>query len=449
VRKYSASVYACALAEQSQHFLPEVSPKLKFNEKQISTHSAELQFPASSDSICIATPLNTGRKRGPVPKRRFQKGCVVTEPDGRMYSMFYLDADGKSKRVKQFIGKLSEMSERAARREHDRIMSDVNRRRGSVAPAYMGQSFVEVTELWRKAVAPNLSPATLRQRESYLHVHILPRFASAAVQSLGINEIQQFATDLRKFVSRKTVLNILGTVFTILDYAGRCGIRVPHVRFKDLELGSDVGSSPVPFFTRDQAMRIVFAAKEPYKTIFAVAWSTGMRAGEILALNRSDLDFERKTIRVNKASDDKTREIRQPKTRNSVATLPLPSGLEALLRNYLEHHWQDNPSRLLFPNREGTLPRKRESIVEYALKPILRKLGIPEKNCGLHAFRHGLATELAEASVPLTVLQQQLRHADVKTTLRVYAHAIPEFAARGDGARLAFNWYGSAYWYGN
>jgi integrase len=35
-------------------------------------------------------------------------------------------------------------------------------------------------------------------------------------------------------------------------------------------------------------------------------------------------------------------------------------------------------------------------------------------------------TELAEASVPLTVLQQQVRHADVKTTLRVYAHASPE-----------------------
>jgi integrase len=293
-------------------------------------------------------------------------------------------------------------------------------------PAYKGQTFAEVTELWRRAIAPNLSPSTLRQRESYLRAHLLPRFAKAAVQSLDVNELQQFATDLRKSVSRKTVLNILGTVFTILDYAGRCGIRVPKVRFKDLELGSNAGSSSVPFFTRDQAMRIVAEAKEPYKTMFAVAWSTGMRAGEILALNRSDLDFEQKTIRVNKSSDDRTREIRQPKTRNSVATLPMPSGLEALLRNYLKHHWQENPAGLLFPNREGTLPRKRESIVEYALKPILRKLGIPEKDCGLHAFRHGLATELAEASVPLTVLQQQLRHADVKTTLRVYAHAIPE-----------------------
>ena len=109
-----------------------------------------------------------------------------------------------------------------------------------------------------------------------------------------------------------------------------------------------------------------------------------------------------------------------------MAMLPMPSAFEATLRNYIAHHWQKNLSGLLFPNREGTRPRKRESVVKYGLKPLLRMLGIPDKDAGLHAFRHGLATELAEASVPLTVLQQQLRHADVKTTLRVYAHAIAE-----------------------
>jgi integrase len=60
------------------------------------------------------------------------------------------------------------------------------------------------------------------------------------------------------------------------------------------------------------------------------------------------------------------------------------------------------------------------------LKPELRKLGIPAKNAGLLAFRHGLATEMAQAAVPLPVLQQQLRQPDVKTTLRIYAHAIPQ-----------------------
>jgi len=59
--------------------------------------------------------------------------------------------------------------------------------------------------------------------------------------------------------------------------------------------------------------------------------------------------------------------------------------------------------------------------VQYALKPLLRKLAIDD-SAALHAFRHGLATELAEASVPITVLQTQMRHAD----LRVYAHLIPQ-----------------------
>jgi integrase len=199
-----------------------------------------------------------------------------------------------------------------------------------------------------------------------------------------------------------------------------------QVSFRDLELGTDDAKDPVPFFTREHATRIIEAAKEPYKTLFAVAWTTGMRAGEILALTCSDLDFDRKTIRVNKSSDDRTREIRQPKTKKSVAMLPMPSALEARLRDYLKHHWKPNMPGLLFPNRARTRPRKRESVVQYALKPLLKKLAIPDDGAGLHAFRHGLATELAEASVPLTVLQTQMRHADVKTTLRFYTHVIPQ-----------------------
>jgi integrase len=57
---------------------------------------------------------------------------------------------------------------------------------------------------------------------------------------------------------------------------------------------------------------------------------------------------------------------------------------------------------------------------------VLRKLGISTGDTRLDAFRHGLATTLADQSVPRTVLQRQLRYADVKTTLKVYAHGIPE-----------------------
>lgn len=359
-------------------------------------------------------------------RRRFQKGCFVIE-GGRMYSMFYIDADGgKTKQVKRFLGRVEEMSERAARREHARIMEEVNRKRGSLAPMFKSRTFEEAVSKWRQAVAPNLSPATVRQRESYLRVHILPRFGRSSVNEMGIHEIQQFATDLRKTLSSKSIVNVLSSVFTIRDYAEKCGMKVSKVGFADLQLGSATGPSEVPFFTRRQATQIIEAAPEPFKTLFAVAWTTGLRAGEILALTLDDLDFNHKTVRVNKSLDDATREVRQPKTPKSIAALPMTTALEAKLRDYIHKYWKPNPAQILFPNRKATRPRSRDNVVRVGLKPVLKALGIPADNTGLHAFRHGLATELAEASVPLTVLQNQLRHADVKTTLRVYSHVIPQ-----------------------
>jgi len=72
-----------------------------------------------------------------------------------------------------------------------------------------------------------------------------------------------------------------------------------------------------------------------------------------------------------------------------------------MLRNYLEHYWTSNQAGFLFPNRRGTHPRWRDNVVKYGLKPILKQLGIPNTKTGLHAFRHGLATELAESAVPI------------------------------------------------
>lgn len=348
------------------------------------------------------------------------------------YSFYYEDVqqpDGslESRRVRHTIGRVGEdgLSERAARREHDRIMQAVNDRRGSVAPAIKGRTFQNAVEVWRTAIAPNLSPATVRQHESYLRKHILPKFKDAAPHTLTAGVLQQFATDLRATLSRKTVLNILSAIFSILKFAERCDVPVAKVGFADLQLGAADYESERPFFTKEQAAKIISVAKEPYKTLFTVAWLTGLRAGEILALKTSDLDFRNKTIRVDESSDDKTRQLRQPKTKKSVALLPMPKALEAALQNYLKSAWKPNADGLLFTNRQGSRPRRRESVVECGLKPVLKKLGLPSKDVGFHAFRHGLATELAQQAVPLPDLQKQMRHADVRKTLRIYSHSIP------------------------
>jgi hypothetical protein len=123
--------------------IPDTSGAAGHDRTNVSSRqpSADLQYIGEATTIRPATPPSTGRKRGPVVRRRFQKGCFVTEPDGRFYSVFYVDADGRTKQVKKFIGNGRDMSERAARREHARIMDGVNKQRGSSARVLRGHTF--------------------------------------------------------------------------------------------------------------------------------------------------------------------------------------------------------------------------------------------------------------------------------------------------------------------
>jgi integrase len=170
-----------------------------------------------------------------------------------------------------------------------------------------------------------------------------------------------------------------------------------------------------PYFKPTAAAQIIAAAKEPYRTIFSLAWHTGLRAGELLALTINDLDFDRKLIRPRKQVDDSTRQLRELKTRKSKSPVAMTPTLEATLQKYLST-WQRNPNGLLFPNRNGR-PRKRKYVVKFGLKPVLRKPGLPTKDVGL------LGTALSDNGVSPKTVQAILRHTDIQTTFRYYVHS--------------------------
>jgi hypothetical protein len=143
------------------------------------------------------------------------------------YSLYYEDAeraDGtlESRRVGRFIGRVAAdgMSERAAQREHDRIMAEVNQKRGSVAPTIHGKTFQGAVNAWHKAISDALSPATVRAMESHLEIHIMPKFKDSAPHELDTPALQQFATDLIGTLAPKTIENVLETIFAVLHWRG-------------------------------------------------------------------------------------------------------------------------------------------------------------------------------------------------------------------------------------
>jgi integrase len=72
-------------------------------------------------------------------------------------------------------------------------------------------------------------------------------------------------------------------------------------------MGPDRGGAEAPYFKPEDVIKILAAAREPYKTIFALAWRTALRGGELLGLRVVDLDFQHGLIHPRFQADDSTR----------------------------------------------------------------------------------------------------------------------------------------------
>jgi hypothetical protein len=240
---------------------------------------------SNSSYLPVANTVVTGRKVGPVPTRRFQDGCFKTQ-NGWFYSFFRQDRpmpDGstKSKLTRFKLGRVGIMSETAARREHDRLRQTINWERGSVPAAPKGETFKDVAANYMKAIGPHLSPGTVRQRQSHLTAHLLPRFGSSALMALDVPTVQQFTTDLLASCSRKTIQNLLGSFFAVLKYAKKSHIRVPEFSLTDLTLAADRNRPETPYQKAPDVKRILELSQEPYQG-YASRISTWSVASSIL-----------------------------------------------------------------------------------------------------------------------------------------------------------------------
>lgn len=170
----------------------------------------------------------------------------------------------------------------------------------------------------------------------------------------------------------------------------------------------------------------------------------GLRVGELLALDISDVDLERQTITVNKNlirvktvaislnnpnikildynPEKKTHLVVQstPKTKSSNREIAISDGLcELLVRHIftMAHSSWPNPNNLLFPSKAGTYIDPKS--FEIRLKAVSKRCEIKKVNP--HALRHTFATRLVEEQTPLNIVQGILGHSSLETT-RKYLH---------------------------
>jgi len=176
----------------------------------------------------------------------------------------------------------------------------------------------------------------------------------------------------------------------------------------------------VRVLTAEEIGQLMSACPSPrWKTLVALAVTTGMRLGEMLSLHWADVDLESGTVWVRNRPGSPTKS-----RRNRVLAL-VPEVCELLGQ-------LPRDGELVFHTRDG---RQWGNNVQTGFRRIVKRAGI--RYCTLHDLRRTFVSQLAMAGVNEAVVQKLAGHASMGTTLQYYTHIMPE-ALRVAQARLPF-----------
>lgn len=277
-----------------------------------------------------------------------------------------------------------------------------------------------VVRAWIARRAPGLSPTTVYRYERTLAHHIGP-------PPLGEIPLSELATQhLQAWVdSRKVRSSSLRTLWRVLSSALKkevplqllAGVTLPRVPRQSMTVWS-----------REQTLELLrlFKGDALYPMVL-LAVTTGLRAGELLALRWADLGP--KSILVERAAKWTKGAVLVGETKSGRArrvTL-YPETLEELGK----HRKRQEEKQRLFPdwNQEGLLfpaPRRTghwcPQYLSHAWTTRLRRYGLP--HVPWHSLRHTHVSHLFVANVPLTTISRRIGHASPSVTLSIYSHLV-------------------------
>ncbi len=316
------------------------------------------------------------------------------------------------------------------------------RRGNSIDLGQARRTLAEVSRLWL-ASNPHKRHDTYATDDVDIERHIIPALGRLRIGSIGPSDVQRAVNAWSETAAPRTVKRRLGTLRAIFNFAVNNDwlTRSPVRNVKPPKVTSTRSFQ----LSDDQVIQIAEATAARYRPMVYLAAVTGCRWSEAAGLRVGDLDLLSRRMSVEQVvvrGEHGRPSIDAPKSAASRRTIALPSSLVEMLAEHLAQLGLTGADRssLVFPDTAGG-PLRQSNWRSRVWLPALRAVGLADLNPrpGFHDLRRAAATALVRSGFDPKTVQRRLGHADVLTTLQIYAQSTEEgdrHAADALGSRL-------------
>ncbi len=358
-------------------------------------------------------------------KRKNGDGTLRLRKDGRWEGRYVVGYDEKglpktksvlAKTKKECMEKLKKLKEELGLATSNELKPDMK--------------FADWLQFWYEHFAkPKLRPSTQASYENNISNHIFPSLGDLPLNKLTQNHLQKFYGDVKEN-GRKRVVDALGkglsdrsvryihtTCKSALEKAVEEGLirtnptigcKLPPKKTKEMQVLS----------TQELQRFFIQAKFEGFYELFLLELCTGLRRGELLAVQWSDLNFNTGELKIDKQVSrvNGRLSITIPKTKASIRSIIIPKSV----LNVLKKHKENSQSKWLFPSKKlDDMPldptwcrKKLHTILEYA--------GC--KKVRFHDLRHTFCTAALSHGMDIKTLSTIIGHVSSATTLDIYTH---------------------------